>query len=77
MIIIRLTKKVLDKNHHHTQDDSDEHFHLLEDIHCFDSPAIMTNLRLESNTNRRFASVFKVSISVGEYSGYETLIEYN
>ena len=75
-IIIRLTIKVLDKNHHHTQDDSDEHSHLLEDIHCFNSLAdnmsIMTNLRLESNTNRRFASVFKVSISVGEYSGYET-----
>ena len=71
---------MLDKNHHHTQGDCDEHSHLLEDIHCFDSPAnvsILTNLSLESNTNRRFASVFKVSISVGKYSGYETLIEYN
>ena len=54
MIILRLTIKELDKNHHHTQEDSDEHFHLLEDSHCFDSltTSVMTKLRLESNTNR-------------------------
>jgi hypothetical protein len=50
IIIIRLTIKELDENHRDTQDNSDERFHSLEDIHCFDSLAmsIMKKLRLES-----------------------------